>query len=166
MIQWYAFQSKPRKEQMLCEQLRIREIDTFFPYIHVQPVNPRARKVKSYFPGYVFGRIDLERVSRSILDRIPGAIGIVSFGGEPAPVSDHLIDTLRRHLETINAVKSEVSKRFQPGDVVAIHGGPFAGYEAIFDASLPGRNRVELLLQILQGSTIRIELPMEQIASR
>lgn len=166
MIQWYAFQSKARKEQMLCEQLRIREIDTFFPYLHVQPVNPRASKVKPYFPGYVFGRIDLEHVGRSILDWIPGGVGIVSFGGEPAPVSDHLINTLHRHLETINAVKSDVSKRFRPGDVVAIHGGPFAGYEAIFDTSLPGRDRVELLLKILQGSQIRIELPIEQIASR
>ena len=166
MIQWYAFQSKARKEQMLCEQLRIRGIDTFFPYLRVQPVNPRARKVKPYFPGYVFGRIDLEHLGRSILDRIPGGIGIVSFGGQPAPVSDHLINTLHRHLALINAVKSEVSTRFQRGDVVAIHGGPFAGYEAIFDASLPSRDRVELLLKILQGSQIRIELPIEQIASR
>lgn len=166
MIQWYALQSKAGKEQMLCEQLRIREIDTFFPYLRVQPVNPRARKVKPYFPGYVFGHIDLEHVGRSILDWIPGAIGIVSFGGEPAPVSDDLINSLRRHLERINAVKREVSKRFQPGDVVAIHGGPFAGYEAIFDASLPGRDRVELLLKVLQGSQIRIELPTGQIAAK
>jgi transcriptional antiterminator RfaH len=164
MIQWYAFQSKTQKEQMLCEQLRIREIDTFFPYLRVQPVNPRAHKVKPYFPGYVFGRIDLEHVGRSILDWIPGGIGIVSFGGEPAPVSDHLINTLHRHLETINAVKNEVAKRFRPGDVVAIHRGPFAGYEAIFDASLPGRDRVELLLKVLQGSEIRVELPIEQIS--
>jgi transcriptional antiterminator RfaH len=166
MIHWYAFQSKAQKEELLCEQLRARQIDTFFPSVHVRPVNPRARKVKPYFPGYVFGRVDLEQVGRSILDRIPGAIGIVSFGGEPAPVSDQLVDTLQRHVESINASVRKTSEGFQPGDTVAIHNGPFANYEAIFDARLPGRDRVEVLLKILQGSQIRVELPIEQISKR
>jgi len=164
MIHWYAFQSKSQKEQLLCEQLRIRNIDTFFPSVHVQPVNPRARKVKPYFPGYVFGRVDLEDASRSILDWIPGAIGIVGFGNEPAPVPDHLVDTLQQHLETINMSARARTEKFQPGDVIAIQAGPFAGYEAIFDARLPGRDRVEVLLEMLQGSRIRVELPIGQIA--
>lgn len=164
MRQWYAFQSKTRKEQLLAEQLRIRQIDTFFPCINVRPVNPRSRKTKPYFPGYVFGRIDLEQDGRSTLDWIPGAVGIVNFGGEPAPVSDHLVDSLQRHLESINTSESELLESFQPGDVVAIHEGPFAGYEAIFDARLPGRDRVEVLLKILQDSQIRVELPVRQIS--
>jgi len=166
MIHWYAIQSKARKEQLLCEQLRIRKIDIFFPCVRVQPANPRARTVKAYFPGYVFGRIDLEHAGRSILDWIPGGAGIVNFGGEPAPIPDYLINILQQYLESINALKSEVSERFQPGDVVAIHRGPFAGYEAIFDARLPGRDRVEVLLKILRGSQIRVELPIEQISLR
>jgi transcriptional antiterminator RfaH len=166
MIHWYAFQSKTRKEQLLCEQLSMRQIDSFFPCVHVRPVNPRARKVKPYFPGYVFGRVDLERVGRSILDWIPGAIGIVKFGGEPAPVSDYLINILQRHLEAINALKSEVLKGLQRGDMVAIQAGPFAGYEAIFDARLPGRDRVEVLLKMLEGSQIRVKLPREHITLR
>jgi transcriptional antiterminator RfaH len=163
MKQWYAFQSKARKEQLLCEQLHMLQIDSFFPSIRVQTVNPRARKIKPYFPGYVFGRVNLEQVGRSILDWIPGAIGIVKFGGEPAAVSDQLIDALQRHLQKLNVSQSEVSMKFQPGEVIAIQGGPFAGYEAIFDTRLPGRDRVEVLLKILQGSQIRVELPIEQV---
>lgn len=166
MIHWYAFQSKARKEWLLYEQLRIRQIDTFFPRVRVQPVNPRAQKAKPYFPGYLFGRVDLERAGRSILDWLPGAIGIVSFGGEPAPVSDGLINSLQRHLEAINTSAQELSERFHPGDVVAIREGLFAGYEAIFDTRLSGRDRVEVLLKILQNSPIRIELPITQISSR
>lgn len=166
MRQWYAFQSKTRKEQLLCEQLRIRQIDTFFPCINVRPVNPRAQKTKPYFPGYVFGRVDLEQDSRTLLDWIPGAIGIVNFGGEPTPISDHLVDTLQQHLESINASAYERWEGFQPGDVVAIQGGPFAGYEAIFDTRLPGRERVEVLLKILSDSYIRVELPIEQISQK
>lgn len=164
MIKWYAFQSKFQKESLVCEQLRIHNLDTFLPCLRVQPVNPRARRMKPYFPGYVFGRLDVEYVGRSILDRIPGAIGIVSFGGEPAPVPDHLIDMLRQHLEIINASIGKLSERFQLGDRVAIQSGPFAGYEGIFSAHLPGRDRVEVLLKLLQGPQLRIQLPMEQIA--
>ena len=166
MIHWYAFQSKARKEQLLCEQLRIRQIETFFPSVQVRPVNPRAQKAKPYFPGYVFGRVDLENVGRSILEWIPGAIGIVSFGAEPASVSDHLIDALRQHLRSFNASGRERFEKFHPGDMVTIHGGPFAGYEAIFDIRLPGRDRVKVLLKILENSPIRVELPIEQIALR
>jgi transcriptional antiterminator RfaH len=163
-MQWYVFQSKFQKESLVCEQLRIRNVDTFFPRLYVQPVNPRARRMKPYFPGYVFGRLDLEQISRSIIDWIPGVIGIVSFGGEPVSVPDHLITTLQQHLDTINASKRELSERFQLGDSVAIQGGPFAGYEAIFNSRLPGRNRVEVLLKLLQGPQIRVELPIHQIA--
>jgi len=114
----------------------------------------------------VFGHVDLEKAGRSILDWIPGAIGIVNFGSEPVPVSDHLINVLRQHLETINAAASETSERFQPGDVVTILGGAFAGYEAIFNARLRGRDRVEVLLKMLQGSMLRVEVSVEQITLR
>lgn len=163
MMQWYAIQSKSQKEELLCEQLRMREIETFFPRIRVEPVNPRARRIKPYFPGYVFGRVDFGQVGQSVLEWIPGAVGVVNFGGEPAPVSDHLIQTLQQHLEDINAAASSVSGRFQSGDLVAIHGGPFAGYEAVFDACLPGRDRVKVLLKMLESHQMPIELPIQQI---
>jgi transcription antitermination factor NusG len=166
MLQWYIFQSKARKEDLLCEQLRIRDIETFFPRLHVQPVNPRSRKIRPYFPGYVFGRVDLDEVGRSLLDWIPGAIGIVNFGGEPAPVPDHLVAALREHLVLVNASSRKASEKYRPGDVVAIRGGPFAGYEAIFDVHLPGRDRVEVLLKLLKGQQIRVELPAKDIGSK
>ena len=162
-MQWYALQSKPRKEDLLCEQLRMREIEIFFPRLRVQPVNPRASKIKPYFPGYVFASVDLGQVGASMLNWTPGAIGVVNFGGEPAPVSDHLINALRIHLEIINASANDLSGRFQPGDLVAIHWGPFAGYEAVFDACMPGRDRVKVLLTMLENHQMPIELPIQQI---
>ena len=166
MIQWYVFQSKIHNEQLLCEQLRIRHIEKFFPYIRVWPANPRARKIKPYFPGYVFGRVDLELAGKSLVSWIPGAIGVVSFGGEPASVSDHFIHILRQHIETINTAAGRISERFQRGDIVTVHGGPLAGYEAIFDTHLSGHERVEVLLKLLEGYQLRVQLPVSQIALR
>jgi transcriptional antiterminator RfaH len=163
MVRWYAFQSKARKEQMLCEQLRIRNIEVYFPTICVQPINSRIIRIKPYFPGYVFGYIDLEKSDRSDLDWIPGAIGIVNIGGEPVSVPDHLIHVLRQHLEKFNASDTELSQKFQRGDLVTVRGGAFTGYMGIFNTQLPGRDRVEVLLKMLQGSYMRVELPIEQI---
>jgi transcriptional antiterminator RfaH len=166
MMNWYACRSKTRKEQLLSEQLRIRKFDVFFPYLRVRPVNPRSRKIQPYFPGYIFARIDLEATKLSMIDSMPGAIGLVSFGGEPAPVPDHLILVLSRHLEILNAVQADMTERFQKGDIVAIQGGLFAGYDAIFNSRLPGHNRVEVLLNLLHGTHIKVQLPIEQIALR
>jgi transcription antitermination factor NusG len=164
MRNWYLFQSKTRKEDLLCEQLRMRGIEIFYPRLRVQPVNPRARKVKPYFPGYVFGQLDLEQVGRSVVDWIPGALGLVNFGGEPAIVPEHVVNTIRQHVDAINAANNPDSLRYRPGDTVAIHAGPFSGYEAIFDVHLPGRDRAEVLLKMLQGYHLRVELPLNFIS--
>ena len=163
MIHWYIFQSKTRKEDLLCQQLWIRHIETFFPCLHVQPVNPRARRIRPYFPGYVFGRLDLDAVGRSLLEWMPGAVGIVNFGGDPASVPDHLVAALRGHLDLVNASSRKAFATYHPGDVVSIQAGPFSGYEAIFDVHLPGRDRVEVLLKMIQGYQLRVELPLNLI---
>jgi transcriptional antiterminator RfaH len=60
MLNWYVKHSKPNKEELLNEQLRLRRIETYYPFIKVRPVNPHALKIKPYFPGYLFIRTNLE----------------------------------------------------------------------------------------------------------
>jgi transcriptional antiterminator RfaH len=164
MLSWYVFQSKARKERFLCEQLRLREIETFFPCIPSKSANASQQKLQPYFPGYVFGRFDLEACGRSTLEWLPGAVRIVSFGGEPVSVQDYLIHVLREHVEALNRLIPEISNSFHPGDIVMIQEGPFAGYEGIFNAHLPGRDRAEVFLKMLEGSQLRVELAIEHIA--
>jgi transcriptional antiterminator RfaH len=163
MLNWYVFQSKARKERLLCEQLHLRQIETFFPCIRVQPAKSRIQKWQPYFPGYVFGRLELESFGRSTLDWLPGAVRIVSFGGDPVSIQDYLIQVLRDHVDSLNFLAPERFTMFQPGDMVKIQHGPFAGYEGIFNAHLPGRDRAEVLLRMLEGFQLRIELPIENI---
>ncbi len=96
---WFALHSKPRKEELLYGQLSQRNIDVFYPRIRVQPVNPRSAKVRAYFPGYVFIHVDLTEIGFSSLQWLPGATGLVSFGGEPASVPDGLIVAVRRKVD-------------------------------------------------------------------
>jgi len=159
---WYVLRSKPNKETLLWEQLKIRNVETYYPQIRVQPVNPRARKIKAYFPGYVFVHVDLEQTGLSTLQWMPGAIGFVSYDNHPSMVPDALIPAIRKRVDQINAVGGELFHGLKQGDLVEIQSGPFAGYEAIFDARLPGSERVRVLLKMLQGRSAnfaKMEIP-------
>ena len=155
---WYVLHSKPNKEEFLWEQLGSHNIEAFYPRLRVNPANPRARKVKPYFPGYVFIHTDLETTAHSALQWMPGAIGFVSFGSIPSVVPDGLIHAIQKRVEQVNAAGGEVFEGLKRGDVVTIERGPFAGYEAIFDARISGSERVRVLLKMLQGRSAKMEV--------
>lgn len=162
-ISWYVIRSKPNKEEFLAGQLAAYGIKVFYPRIRVKTINPRARKIKPYFPSYLFVQVDLETVSVSTLHWMPGAVNLVSFDGEPAPVPDVLISAIERQVDHINNSQQNQLQGLKPGDAVVIHEGPFAGYEAIFDGQIPGRERVRVLLTFLQKRHLPIELRGDQI---
>jgi transcription antitermination factor NusG len=147
--QWYALRSKPRKEDVVWRQVVNQGYEAFYPRLRVQPVNPRSRKLRPYFPGYLFVKVDLEEAGLSIFQWMPHAIGLVSFGGEPASVPPNLIGEIRKRVSEINAAGGEVFDGLKAGQVVRISEGPFKGYDAIFDARLPGTERVRVLLELL-----------------
>ncbi len=156
---WYVLHSKPTKEALLWEQLSLQGIESYYPCIRIHPVSVHARKLKPYFPGYIFGYVDLECVNISMLQWMPGASGIVSFGGIPSTVPDNVIVAIRRRVDGINASGGELFDGLKPGEVVCIQEGPFNGYEAIFDARLSGEERVRVLLKFLNKQQLPIELP-------
>jgi len=160
---WYALHSKPIKESFLCTQLHLNKIESYCPHIRVQVVDPRARKVKPYFPGYVFGYMDLDQMNQHMRQWIPGLAGMVSFDGIPAHVPDNLIDAIRYKVDQINAAGGEQLDKLKPGDIVTVQEGPFKGYEAILDVCLSGEARVRILLNLLNRPQVRLELPGGQI---
>jgi transcription antitermination factor NusG len=161
--QWYVLRSKPNKEDALWQELTARSYEVFYPQIHVKPVNPRSRKIRPYFPGYLFVNVDLPVIGYSALAWMPYSYGLVFFDSEPASVPDVLIDALRRHMDAVNAAGGELFDGLKQGETISIQAGPFAGYEAIFDARLPGSERVRVLLKLLNKNQVPLELPAGQI---
>ena len=163
-FQWYALRTKPRKEDIVWQQLRSQEIEHYYPRVRVHPVNPRARKVKPYFPGYLFIRVDLEDLGISAFKWMPHSLGLVSFGGEPAHIPDNVLFEMRRRVQEIADAGGEIFDGLKPGDVVRVQGGPFAGYEAIFNSRLDGQERVRVLLQFINNQReVPVELDVSQI---
>ena len=161
--QWFVLRSKPNKELALWREASARGLECFYPQLRVQPVNPRSRKIRSYFPGYLFLHTDLEQVGTSTFQWIPFSSGLVVFDGIPAMVPDNLIQAIRRHVDEINAAGGEQFVGIKQGETVVIRGGPFDGYEAIFDTRLAGTERVRVLLKLLRARQMNVELPAAQI---
>lgn len=158
-LQWYALRSKPNKEEALWLEADARGFEIFYPRIRVQPINPRSRKVRSYFPGYMFVHVDLPSVGPSAFQWMPYSYGLVTLDAEPSSVPEELIHALQRRVEVINAAGGEKFDGLKRGEKVTILGGPFAGYEALFDACLPGQERVRVLLKLLEKRLVPLELP-------
>jgi len=163
MDHWYVMHSKPRKETLLRERLRVQRIEVYLPSIRVKPVNPRSRKEQPFFPGYLFIYVDIEKISVSELRRIPGATGIVCIGGEPTSVGDSLIRTIQKQIDDMTESDLHYVDHLKAGDQVVINDGPFANYKAMFDCRLSGQDRVRVLLELLQGQKLRLELSAKQL---
>ena len=163
---WYVLRSKPNKEAFLAGQLEARNIAVLDLQVKANPINPRARKFKPYFPGYIFIHTDLEKHPPVLFERIPGAARLVHIGNEIAFVPDTIVQAIRRRVEQINAAGGEVLDTLKPGDRVSLQSGPFEGYEGIFDSKITGTERVRILLQMLHDRQMVVEVPAGQVAPK
>jgi transcriptional antiterminator RfaH len=155
---WYALNSHPNKEDLLSRQVESCGFEVFFPRIRVNPVNPRARKIRAYFPGYLFVRADIEEAGLSVFNWMPYSKRLVTFGGEPSIVPDMLILAIQKKIDSINNAGGEIFDNLSHGDDVAITYGPFEGYTAIFDTRIDGAERVRVLLRMLSDQYVPVEL--------
>ena len=165
MMRWYALHCKPRKEQVVYEQLLVRAIEAFSPCAPVKDAGRRKSRLEAYFPGYIFVCADLEQIGITTLQWLPGLIDIVKFGGIPAQVPDSLINAIRSKIKRISNLGEDIAEHIKPGDMVNISDGPFAGQKAIFDSRLSGGERARVLLTLLNDQTIQIQLPISQLHS-
>ena len=165
-LQWYAIRSKQCKEEVVWNHACDQGFEVFYPRLRVNPVNPRARKIRPYFPGYLFVRADLDLVGQSVLQFMPYSNGLVCFGGEPAIVPENLIIAIRQRVEEIAKAGGENLDGLHKGDVVQINYGPFEGFQAIFDVKIPGSERVRILLQLLDLRHIPVELSSASISKK
>ncbi len=160
---WYALRVKPRKERTVYERLQAKDIEAYFPVVRVKPKNPRAAKKKPYFPGYMFVNVDLDHTGANTFNWMPGTIGLVSFDGDPASVPGKLILELKERLAKIEEAGGLELDGLKSGDRVRIVEGPFAGYEAIFDMRLPGKDRIQVLLAFLSQHPHPLKLDSDEI---
>lgn len=159
---WYVLSIKAHKEQPVHRYLQNHQIETYFPTMRMKSANPRSRSTRSFFPGYMFVNIDLDQHGENRLRWIPGTRGLVRFGDQPAMVPEHVFRELRKQVRMINSDASK-PRRLQRGDRIRVINGPFKGYEAIFDAHLSGKDRVQVLLAFLNQHPRRLRMSVHDV---
>ena len=160
---WYTLWAKPHKERTVAESLKLQDIEHFLPMVKVNPKNPRAAKFRPYFPGYMFIYADLDEIGQNHFNWFPGTRGLVRFADEPAIVPTSLIEQIQLQLTEIDKAGGLAFDGLEQGDKVRIKTGPFAGYEAMFDMRLPGKDRVQVMLAFLSNHPQRVLLDSADI---
>ena len=161
--QWYALHVKPHKEPMVHQFLVAQGFHVYYPVLKVNPVNPRSRKKRPFFPGYMFVRIDLDETGADTLRWTEGTYGLVQFGDEPANVPERLLEEVKEQLRIYEASLAVEKPEFEKGDHVRIVDGLFEGYDAIFDTHLSGNDRVQVLLAYSHQQPKKIVLDSSEI---
>lgn len=163
MLQWYLLNSKPYHELAVMNALRARGIDGYVPLWNPPTKRGQTCKPRPFFPSYLFAHADLELIGISGLQYLPGLRRLVSFDGRPARVSREIIDEIRRRVAALPQFGVDaVGKPLLHGDRVVINGGPFDGYEAIFDQCLSDSVRVRVLIEFLENR-FRCELDSDSL---
>ncbi|MGB2897176.1 MAG: transcription termination/antitermination NusG family protein [Anaerolineales bacterium] len=161
---WHVLRSKPHKEDSLFRFVTAEGYRVFYPQIPANPVNPRARKIQSYFPGYMFVHACLADIGQNAFQYLPFSMGLIWLGGEPAVVLDRVVHALQTRLAEIWDAGGLTCRDLEPGQRVIIQEGVFEGYEGIFDAYLSGNARVQILLKMLNDRFVPMEIDRALVA--
>jgi len=165
-MQWYVLRSKPNKEDALYKQVLLQGFEAFYPRQTIKPANPRARKTKPYFTSYMFVYINLQETGSSIFQWMPYSTGLVNFDGEPAAIPANIMQALIQNIASLTQNEMDVHNDLLRDNPLKVIGGPFAGYEAIFDTHLPGNDRIRILLNLAKGNQMSVELPASHVEKK
>jgi len=148
---WYTLHVKPHKEMQVYRYLRSagRDLDVYYPSFTVDPVNPRSSRIRPYFPRYLFVEAILDELGENFLQWIPGSVGLVCFGGEPAIVPDNFVLELKRRVTEFQKAGGPPGDDIKAGDRIRVASGPFADCEGVFHTWLSGEERVQVFLEWL-----------------
>jgi transcription antitermination factor NusG len=126
---WYALYTCPRHEKRVAEQIKRRSFICFLPlYRSVRRWKDRRKELElALFPGYVFVQMPLEKKLQVL--ELPGVVRVVSFNGQPAPLSANEIEALRDRLS--GSLKIEPHPYLRAGRRVRVRRGAMQGLEGI-----------------------------------
>ena len=154
MTQWYALHTKPHKERSVATLLQEHDIKTFLPMI-ISHAAPKQKRNIPFFRGYIFASLDLKTNTSGQWRWTPGLRYIVSYGDEPIPIPEEVIDLVDRQAQAMSALAETQKHSFKPGDKVQMKNGPFRDMLAIFQGPTTPSERVQVLLTAL-GRSVRI----------
>ena len=145
---WYVIQTKPKKEEEADSYLSTRGVEIFSPLIETFTARNAklAKELKPLFPGYIFGKFDLEQ-NYPLVRWGRGVKCILGFGGYPTSISEEIVEIIRERTDAQGVVR--VKQNFKPNEVVRIKTGPLKDLLGIFERWVSDSDRVKILLNLI-----------------
>lgn len=102
MFNWYLVTHNLHAFQLVTSKISALGVETFAPIKVTLKKRADCNSVRTVetqlFPGYIFVRLDPEKVHTSAISDIPGIKEFVRFGANICTVSDSLIEALKASL--------------------------------------------------------------------
>lgn len=152
-MNWYCVHTKPLKEAQVAAYCQEHlGLETYLPRLREYRTIRRVRRLttRPLFPRYLFCHFDLRTDYRSVR-YAPDALNLVHHGSVPTPVPLPLIGELKAWAGLDNDIIT-LDPTLQAGDHVEIIGGPLRGLPAVILRASNDRDRVAILLSVLQDT--------------
>ncbi|RFA26408.1 transcription/translation regulatory transformer protein RfaH [Alkalilimnicola ehrlichii] len=164
MKKWYLVLSKPRQDERAEVQLSNQGFEVFRPLIKVFRWSGGKRRttVESMFPRYLFLCLDDVGQDWAPIRSTRGVQDLVRWGGVVPSVPEAVVERLQARMATNGWIDFTARDDFRLNERLRITDGPFAGYEALFQAR-NGEERVVVLLNIMRQEQ-RLSLPAQAVA--
>lgn len=148
---WYVIETKPREEHKVAQRLKLQKIQVFLPSIEMESLvfGRSTCQIKPLFPNYLFANFIFPESGETI-KWSSGVKKILCFDDVPIAVDEAVIVFLRDRLNKKGVF--EYRKHFKPGEAVRITRGPLKDLEGVFIREISGRDRVQILLRMLEFS--------------
>jgi len=159
---WYIIETKRHRESVARAQLLQRGIASYLPRLIQWPRPVVGAEIGPMFPGYLFVRATLPEQFYTIT-WTPGVKAFITFGEAPVPVDASIIEFLRGREGPDGIIRC--GEPFSARTEVRIVRGPFQGLTAVVEQRMAARERVRVLMTILQRET-RVELPEKWVRLR
>jgi transcription antitermination factor NusG len=147
---WHVLHVSPNSEPQVAKLLSLIGVESYAPQFpappRTKPGSVRDRRTRWVFPGYIFFKIAKSFTEWDSIRWAPGVRRILQQDDGPGVVDDEIVEHLHDRLRDRTLAPS---RRFRPGQVVAIERGPLAMVDAIFQRQLPASERVEILVHLL-----------------
>ncbi len=146
---WYLVHTKPRMEKQAEENLNRQGYETYLPMAKSRRRrnNRYIKIVEAFFPRYLFIYLSTKTDNWAPIRSTLGVSRLIQFGGIPAIAPAELIELLKNNEDELGFHEIE-KKEIKSGDRVEIIGGPFAGYQGIYNKK-KSTERVTILLNII-----------------
>ncbi|RJQ52578.1 MAG: UpxY family transcription antiterminator [Nitrospiraceae bacterium] len=154
---WYAVHTRSRHEFQVYDRLKLRGVEAFLPSVDRLRKWKDRKKLIAFplFPGYLFVRIAKDPGSMLNVLKVKGVVRLIcALPGEPAPIPDEQIASLRKLVENREAL--DPYPYLSEGQRVRIARGPLDGVEGVLVEKLDKHLLVLSVDVLRQGVALTI----------